>query len=89
MQLRRKDGLCVLACRFCTSRKGETGGDGWGHPQGVVHMAPARLGCKRAMVGTENKGRVQLSTVGFARQSCSELDMHEIQLTLHCPLLKA
>ena len=35
------------------SRKGETGGGGWGHLQGAVHMAAARLGCKRAMVGTE------------------------------------
>ena len=30
-----------------------SGGDGWGHPQGAMHMAAARLGCKRAMVGTE------------------------------------
>ena len=51
--LRRKDGLCALAHRFCVSRKGGTGGGGWGHPQGAVHMAAARLGCKRAMVGTE------------------------------------
>ena len=43
---------CALR-RFCTSRKGGKGGGGWGHPQGVVHMAAARLGCKRAMVGTE------------------------------------
>ena len=34
------------------SRKGGTGGGGWGHPQGAVHMAAARLGCKRIMVGT-------------------------------------
>ena len=32
---------------------GGTGGGGWCHPQGAVHMAAARLGCKRAMVGTE------------------------------------
>ena len=29
-----------------------TGGGGWGHPQGAVHMAAARLGCTRTMVGT-------------------------------------
>ena len=34
------------------SRKGGTGGGGWGHPQGAVHMAAARLGCKRTVVGT-------------------------------------
>ena len=26
------------------SRKGGTGGGGWGHQQGAVHMAAARLG---------------------------------------------
>ena len=50
--LRRKDSLCVLARRFCVSRKGGTGRGGWGHPQGAVHMAAARLGCKRTVVGT-------------------------------------
>ena len=50
--LRRKDSLCALTCRFCVSRKGGTGGGGWHHPQGAVHMAAARLGCKRTMVGT-------------------------------------
>ena len=34
------------------SRKGGTGGGRWGHPQGAVHMAAARLGCKRTVVGT-------------------------------------
>ena len=34
------------------SRKGGTGGGGWGHPQGAVHMAAARFGGKKAMVGT-------------------------------------
>ena len=31
---------------------GGTGKGGWGHPQGAVCMEAARLGCKRAMVGT-------------------------------------
>ena len=39
----------VSAC-LCISRKSETGGGGWGHPQGAVHMAAARLGCNKAMV---------------------------------------
>ena len=45
----------VSACymrRFCVSRKGGTGGGGWGHPQGGMHMVAARLGCQSAMVGT-------------------------------------
>ena len=29
--LRRKDSLCALAHWFCISRKGGTGGGGWGH----------------------------------------------------------
>ena len=33
------------------SKKGGTGGGGWGHLQGAVHMAAGRLGCKRTMVG--------------------------------------
>ena len=33
--------------------KGGTGGGGWCHPQGAVHMAAARLGCIRAMVSIE------------------------------------
>ena len=33
-------------------RKGGTGGGGWGHPQGAVHMEAARPGFEKAMVGT-------------------------------------
>ena len=44
----RKDRLCAVH-GFSISRKGGTGGGGWGHLQGVV---AARLGCERAMVGT-------------------------------------
>ena len=43
---------CALCGGFCISRKGGTGGGGWGHPQGALHMAAARLGCQSAMVGT-------------------------------------
>ena len=34
------------------SRKGGTGGGGWGHPQGNIHMMTARPGCQSVMVGT-------------------------------------
>ena len=34
------------------NRKGGTGRGGWGHPQGAMHMAAARLGCTKTMVGT-------------------------------------
>ena len=44
--------ITMLVRRFCVSRKGRTGGCGWGHPQDAVHMAAAGLGCKRTMVGT-------------------------------------
>ena len=50
--LHRKDSLCALAYRFWVSRKGGTGGGGWGHPQGDMHMAAARLGCQSTMVVT-------------------------------------
>ena len=41
----------LVICDVYTSRKGGTGGDGWGQPQGAVHIVAARLGCKRRMVG--------------------------------------
>ena len=44
--------LCMLAGRFCVSRKGGTEGGGWGQPQGAVHMVAARLHCEKAMVRT-------------------------------------
>ena len=50
--LHRKDSLCVLCTQFCVSRKGGTGGGGWAHPQGDMHMVATRLGCQSAMVGT-------------------------------------
>ena len=42
---------CVLAQGFCISRRWDRGG-GWGHMQSAVHMAAAKLGCKRTMIGT-------------------------------------
>ena len=46
---------CAEKIVFAHLRAGSvcgTGGAGWGHPQGAVHMAAARLGYKRTMVGT-------------------------------------
>ena len=48
--LLRKHSLGPLVWRFCVSRKGRKRGGGWGHPQGAVHMAAARLDSKRAMI---------------------------------------
>ena len=38
--------LCTLCRKMlaCVSREGRTGGGGWGHLQGAVHRAAARLG---------------------------------------------
>jgi len=44
--------LLQTACCFCFSRKGGTGGGGWDHPLGDLHMVTARLGFEKAMVGT-------------------------------------
>ena len=46
------DNVCTLAPGFYVSSKGGTGGGGWGHPQGDMHMVSARLDCQSAMVGT-------------------------------------
>ena len=43
---------CALARWFCVSRKGGSGGGGWGHRWGAVHMVAARLGFEKTMVGT-------------------------------------
>ena len=51
----RKDGLCALvvgsASAETVGQGGGRGRGGWGHPQSAVHMATARLGLKRAIVG--------------------------------------
>ena len=41
-----------IVSQFCVNRKGGTGGSGWGHPQGDMHMVVARLSYQSAMVGT-------------------------------------
>ena len=33
---------------FCVNRKGGTGGDGWGHPQGDIHMVAVVVGVRKA-----------------------------------------
>ena len=47
--LHRKD---AFVCGFCVSRKGGTGGGGWGHRRVLCTWQLLRLGCKRAIVGT-------------------------------------
>ena len=37
---------------FCISRKDRTGGGGWHHTQGDMHMVAARLSFEKAMVGS-------------------------------------
>ena len=43
----------IASAHLCTgsvsAEKGGTGGSGYGHPQGDMHMVAARLGCERAM----------------------------------------
>ena len=34
------------------NRKSGTGGDGWGHPQGAVHMVAVVAVCRNTLVGT-------------------------------------
>ena len=69
----------MLAHWFCISRKGGTGGGGWGHLQGGVHMAAARFGCKRGIAGTGwgnscpgcvNRLRKHLHGVISSREGC-------------------
>ena len=47
-----RNSLYALAHRFCVSRRGGTGGGGWGHLQGAAHVVAARLHCETAMVRT-------------------------------------
>ena len=42
----------VSARWFCISRKGGTGGGGWGYPQGDLHMVAVVAVCRNALVGT-------------------------------------
>ena len=60
------DNFCTLTPGFCVSRKGGTGGGGWGHPQGDVHMVSARLDCTTVKRGTD------CGTDSFHRLTVSE-----------------
>jgi len=42
-----------LGVRFCLSRKGETGGGGWVHPNGANSMTVSELVFRSDLVGTE------------------------------------
>ena len=53
--LRRTDSLCALftgTYRFCVSRKGGTGGSGWGHHWVLYTWQLLGLAVKRTMIGT-------------------------------------
>ena len=67
--------VSVCLCKFCVSRKGGTGGGGWGHPQDAVHTVAARLGCKRAIGwGNSRPGYINRFShaqgVDFGREGC-------------------
>ena len=68
----RKDGLCALACWFYISRKGGTGGGGWGHPQGDMHMVAVVAVCRNALVGTGWSNSCLVCT-NRLRKHCSHL----------------
>ena len=68
------------ACWFCVSRKGGTGGGGWSHPQGDMHMVAAGLGCKSAMVGTVWAN----SCSGCMDRHVTQGDMHMVAAGLGC-----
>ena len=70
--MRRKDSLCVLARWFCVSRKGGTGGGGWGHPQGDLHMLAVVAVCRNALVGTGWSNSCLVCT-NRLRKHCSHL----------------
>ena len=92
----------MLARWFCVSRKVGTGGGGWGHLQGAMHMVAARLGVEKATVGTRRatplpdcmdklgKHYSQLAEGWFlARKAAWALSgcMQAIVLTITCSLM--
>ena len=42
----------LLGLRFCTSRKGGTGGSVWVHPKGATSVAASGRDYRKALVGT-------------------------------------
>ena len=55
--------------RFCDSRKGGTGGDGWVHLKGAHSMAVSGFRFENALVGSEWATAVLLCTNGLRKQS--------------------
>ena len=70
--MHRKDSLCMLVRRFCISRKDGTGGGGWGHLQGDMHMLAAVGVCRNALVGTGWSNSYLVCTNSL-RKHCSHL----------------
>ena len=64
----------MLVCRFCTSRKGGTGGGGWDHLQGDMHMVAVVAVCRSALVGT---GWSNFALV-------TQMGLEDTTVTLHC-----
>ena len=54
------------------SRKDGTGGGGWGHPQGDLHMLAVVAVCRNALVGTRWSNSCLVRTNGL-RKHCSHL----------------
>ena len=54
------------------SRKGGTGGGGWGHPQGDMHMVAVVAVCRNTLVGTVWSNSCHICT-NRLRKHCSHL----------------
>ena len=53
-----------LGFRFCVSRKGRTGGDGWVHLKGANHMVVSWLVSRNNFVGTGRAISVLYGIIG-------------------------
>ena len=76
----------VSARWFCVSRKGETGGGGWGHPQGDLHMLAVVAVCRNALVGTGWSNSCLVCT-NRLRKHCSHLVGSSFQAVKAFPAL--
>ena len=57
-----------LGLRFCVSRKGGTGGDGWVHPKGANSMAASGLVFRSNLVGTRRAISILFGINGVRNQ---------------------
>ena len=56
-----------LGDRFCDSRKGGTGGDGWVHLEGANSMAVSGLCSRKVLVGTGRAISIVFGTNGVRK----------------------